>query len=259
MASLEAAARAARGRLGRPCRYVRECASTQDLLRDPALPHGAVAVAEHQTAGRGRSGRRWEDAPGTALLCSALLRPAPGASLPELSLVVALGAARAIEAAAGRRALVKWPNDVLVEGRKVAGILLEGREGAVVAGIGVNVNQAEGSLPTGAPTPAGSLRTVTGREHDRGALFTALLEEIDAAFTRWERGGLAELLPELEQRNALRGRRVESSAGRGTAGPLAPDGRLRVLLDDGGERLLASGEVVLAPASSDAVPESRAP
>ena len=134
-----------RGRLGDPYLYVPECRSTQELLRDTALPEGAVAVAEHQTAGRGRLGRTWEDAPRSSLLCSVLLRPGSGV-LPQLSLVAALATAEAVEELTGREAQVKWPNDVLVDGRKVAGILLEQAGGAVVAGIGVNVGQERGEL-----------------------------------------------------------------------------------------------------------------
>ncbi len=157
-----------RGRFGDPYLYVAECRSTQELLRDTALPEGAVAVAEHQTAGRGRLGRTWEDAAGSSLLCSVLLRPRGGV-LPQLSLVAALATAEAVEELTRQEAKVKWPNDVLVDGRKVAGILLEHAAGAVVAGIGVNVGQEHGELPEVARTPPGSLRTASGRGHDRGA------------------------------------------------------------------------------------------
>jgi BirA family biotin operon repressor/biotin-[acetyl-CoA-carboxylase] ligase len=242
---LEEAATAARGRLGRPCRYIHACPSTQDLLRETGLPHGAVAIAEHQTAGRGRTGRRWDDEPGAALLCSVLLRPARPGPLPQLSLVAALATARSVEEATGLDTLVKWPNDVLLAGRKVAGILLEAWEDAVVAGIGINVNQAADRLPIGGRPPAASLRTATGREHDRAALLTGLLERLDESVARWERSGLAELLPELERRNALRGRRVRASEGAGKAGAIAPDGRLEVALEGGGVLLVGSGEISL--------------
>ena len=87
-----------RGRLGRPYAWSESCASTQDALRDPSLPEGAVAVTEHQTAGRGRGGRRWDDAPGESLLLSVLLRPPDATAAPQLSLVCALAVAEAVEA-----------------------------------------------------------------------------------------------------------------------------------------------------------------
>jgi BirA family biotin operon repressor/biotin-[acetyl-CoA-carboxylase] ligase len=245
MNSLEHADRRLRGRLGRPYRYAAECTSTQDLLREEGLPDGAVAVADHQTAGRGRSGRVWEDARGTALLCSILLRAPARHALQELSLVVALATAEAIEGRTGAAAHVKWPNDVLLDGRKVAGILLEAWDGGVLAGIGVNVNQTGAQLPPSPRTATASLRTATGREHDRGALLVALLDRLEAAVDAWQTGGLEPLLPALEARHALRGRRVRTGVGTGTAGAIAADGRLLIELDDGRELAVGSGEIEL--------------
>ncbi len=234
-----------RGRLGRPYLFVDTCASTQDLMRDPGLPEGAVAVTDHQTAGRGRRGRVWEDAPGDALLCSVLLRPPPGPRLPQLSLVVALAVARAIERATGLDALVKWPNDVLLDGRKVAGILLETRDDAVVCGVGVNVNQPAERLPRATRPPAGSLRTATGREHDRATLVADVLAELEPAYDAWLRDGLAALLPELERRNAVVGLALRTGVGEGTGGRITADGRLEVILEGSGVRLVESGEIEL--------------
>ena len=126
--------------------HVPECESTQVLL-GPDASEGTIATTDHQTAGRGRLGRRWVEPPGSSLLLSVLLRP-PAASRPqELSLVAAVATAQAVEAAAAQPAQIKWPNDVLLAGAKVAGILAELRAGAVVLGIGVNVNQTEAQLP----------------------------------------------------------------------------------------------------------------
>ncbi len=234
-----------RGRFGEPYLYVHECRSTQELLRDAALPEGAVAVAEHQTAGRGRLGRTWEDAPGDSLLCSVLLRPG-GGRLPQLSLVVALATAEAVEELTGREARVKWPNDVLVDGRKVAGILLEAVEQAVVAGIGVNVGQASDELPAAARTPAGSLRSATGRRHDRGALLAGVLLRLELAYDAWRAGGLEPVRGELERRNALQGRPVRVGEEPGVAAGIAPGGGLTVVLDSGATIVVESGEVELA-------------
>jgi BirA family biotin operon repressor/biotin-[acetyl-CoA-carboxylase] ligase len=232
-----------RGRLGRPYLWSETCPSTQDVLRDGALPEGAVAVTEHQTAGRGRSGRTWEDAAGASLLLSVLLRPA-GAPVPaQLSLVCALAVAEAVEASSGLDAGVKWPNDVLVGGRKLAGILLEARDGAVVCGIGINVSQTEGELPRGARAPAASLLTLTGRPHDRAPLLVGLLERLEARYDAWLADGLAPLLPELERRDVLRGSVVTVGEEGGTADGIASDGRLALLRADGGTLLVSSGEV----------------
>jgi BirA family biotin operon repressor/biotin-[acetyl-CoA-carboxylase] ligase len=232
-----------RGRLGRPYLWSEASPSTQDVLRDADLTEGAVAVTEHQTAGRGRVGRRWEDAPGTALLLSLLLRPPDTAGAPQLSLVCALAVAECVEATTGLEARVRWPNDVLVGGRKVAGILLEGHEDAVVCGIGVNVSQTEAALPRDARTPAASLRTLTGREQDRAALLVLLLERLESRYDTWLAGGLAPMLPELDRRNVLRGREVRVGENTGSAGAITERGQLTLTHADGTTTLVVSGEV----------------
>ena len=168
-----------RGRFGQPYVFVSECASTQRLLA-PNAPEGAVAVADHQTEGRGRLGRVWLDEPGEALLFSLCLRPdAPPARWPELTPVVGRAAAYAIEAVAGVRPEIKAPNDLLVGGRKLAGILAEATEGRLVLGIGVNVGAAPSS------EQATSLAAETGREIDRADLLVELLARIELAYDEW--------------------------------------------------------------------------
>jgi len=212
------------------------------VLRGTDLPEGAVAVTEHQTSGRGREGRPWQDVVGTAILCSLLLRPPPDRQPQQLSLVAGLAVAETVEErrdAAG----IKWPNDVLLEGRKVAGVLLEASGGTVVCGIGINVSQTEDELPTGTPVPAGSLLSVTGVATERAELLVALLEILEHRYDAWCRAGLRPLLDELEARNVLRGRRVEIETESGIAGPIAPDGRLTLERDDGSIVLVGSGEI----------------
>jgi BirA family biotin operon repressor/biotin-[acetyl-CoA-carboxylase] ligase len=234
-----------RGRFGVPYLWHERCPSTQDVLRGSGLPEGAVAVAEHQTAGRGRSGRRWDDRPGAAVLVSVLLRPPLGAPLPQLSLAAGLATAEALEALTGTPAGIKWPNDVLLAGRKVAGILLESDADAVVCGIGVNVGQAEGELPADTKVPAASLRTATGLDVDRATLLARLLDALERHYDTWRHDGLEPLLPALARRNALRGSRVRVGALNGVVGALAADGRIELLLDDGTTQLVASGELEL--------------
>jgi len=232
-----------RGSFGAPYLYEVETASTQDALVGSEHPHGAIAVAEHQTAGRGRSGRRWEDAPSTALLFSVLLRPPAGAALPQLSLIAGLAVASAVEAQCSVPAMVKWPNDVVVGGRKVAGILLEASGTVVVCGVGINVNQEVSDLPSGMRLPATSLRIAADRLFDRGAMLAAVLAELERRYDAWLNGALGGQLDDLEQRNALRGVSVRVGNRIGTAGAIAPDGRLTILLDRGDVVLVESGEV----------------
>ncbi len=233
------------GSLGTPYLWVRECSSTQDVIRAaPDLGEGALAVTEHQTAGRGRRGRTWEDTGGDALLCSLLLLPPPGETerFPQLSLAAALAVAEAVEALTGHEALIKWPNDVLLDGRKVAGILLEATDARVIVGLGINVNQTEADLPPGTKLPAASLATISGRRHDRGHLLVSLLERMAAAYDLWQAAD-GSLAAEVDRRNALRGTGVTVGQVTGRAGSIAADGRLEITQDNGRLVLVGSGEV----------------
>jgi BirA family biotin operon repressor/biotin-[acetyl-CoA-carboxylase] ligase len=229
--------------IGEPRLHEPECESTQALLLGSGLPEGAIATTDHQTAGRGRLGRVWEAAPGTAVLVSVLLRPPPERRAPELSLVAAVATAQAVELATNLSAQIKWPNDVMLDRRKVAGILAEMRAPEVVVGIGLNVNQTREQLPPDARTPAASLRTVTGAEHDREAVLASLLERLDDAYARWLADGLDGVYGELGARDFLRGRRVRHEGADGTAAMIDREGRLVLDLADGGRREVESGEV----------------
>lgn len=177
-----------RGRFGRPYEHVRSAASTQ-LLLPPKAPEGALVVAEEQTAGRGRLGRRWLAPAGTSLLCSLQLRPTAATErLPELTGVASRACAEAIAALTGLEPALKFPNDVLVAGRKVAGILAEAREGRVVLGIGINVNVPAGQLPEDVDRRATSLLVETGRELDRAELLAELLERLEGRYDAWLSG-----------------------------------------------------------------------
>jgi BirA family biotin operon repressor/biotin-[acetyl-CoA-carboxylase] ligase len=183
--SPENVARLLRGRFGRPYAYFERCESTQRELEADA-PEGAVAVAEEQSAGRGRLGRRWFAPARTSVLVSVNLRPdVPTRRLPELSLVGGAAVAEAIATETGLRPEVKFPNDVLIGGRKVAGILAEAREDRVVLGIGINVNVAAAELPKELETPATSLVLETGAPVHRAALLAAVLERLEAGYDAW--------------------------------------------------------------------------
>ncbi len=174
-----------RGRFGREYAYVESTTSTQ-LLLEPGAPEGALAVAGEQTAGRGRLGRRWFAPAGTSLLCSLQLRPQVSPErLPQLTGVAARACAEAIATLTGIEPQLKFPNDLLAGGRKLAGILAEAREGRVVLGIGINVNVPEADLPTEVDRPATSLLVETGSEHDLAELLIELLERLEDRYDAW--------------------------------------------------------------------------
>jgi BirA family biotin operon repressor/biotin-[acetyl-CoA-carboxylase] ligase len=163
-----------RGRFGHTYLYADECASTQRLLPTDA-PEGAVAVAEHQTEGRGRLGRIWRDDPESSLLFSLCLRPPlPQALWPTFTAVAGEACADGIAALTGRRPEIKPPNDLLLDGGKVAGILAEGAEGRIVLGVGVNVKSVphEGAA-------------ALGPDVGRADLLVELLERLEGAYDAW--------------------------------------------------------------------------
>jgi BirA family biotin operon repressor/biotin-[acetyl-CoA-carboxylase] ligase len=227
--------RRAGGTLGRPRLHLRATTSTNDRARALAVagaPHGTLVTAAEQHAGRGRQGRTWSAPPGRALLLSLVLRDPP-----EL---LPLRAALAVAEIAGPAARIKWPNDVLVEGRKVAGILAEGRphEGWAVLGIGVNVALRVEELPAELHATAGTLGlTPTDLEPTLERLLAALegaLALDDAA-----------LLAAYRDRDALRGAEIAWAGGSGRAAGVDGAGRLVVELPGGGRTALSAGEVHL--------------
>ena len=228
--------------IGAPRRHEPECESTQ-LLLGPDDPEGAIATTDHQTGGRGRLGKHWLEAPATSVLVSVALRPPAERPAPELSLVAALATALAVEDATTLAAQIKWPNDVMLNRRKVAGILAEAKGGVVVLGIGLNVNQTREQLPPETKIPAASLRTIDGRERDREELLDVLLGHLDETYARWRTTGLDGLYDDIGARDFLRGRRVEVDGKAGTADRIERDGRLAVETESG-RLLVASGEVL---------------
>ena len=205
-------------RLGQPRLHLRATGSTNDEARGLAArgaPHGTLVTATQQTAGRGRQGRAWAAPAGRALLCSLVLRD-PG----EL---ISLAAGVAVAEVAGAQAALKWPNDVLVGGRKVAGILVEGRpqEGWAVLGIGINVALRSQDFPPELHERAGTL----GREvADIEPALVMLLRALE----RWLSAPCADVLDAVRARDALLGRPVRWSGGSGVGAGIDDHGRLRV-------------------------------
>jgi BirA family biotin operon repressor/biotin-[acetyl-CoA-carboxylase] ligase len=221
--------------LGVPRLHLRAVGSTSDRARDLALagaPHGALVTAAEQTAGRGRQGRVWTTQPGAAVAMSVVLRDPP----PLLPLVAAVAVAQSC----GEDARIKWPNDVLVGGRKVAGILAEGRphEGWAVLGIGVNVAVDVSGLPAELREKAGSL----GRTRSEVEPF---LSSLLGALERWLDAGAAAVLEAWRARDALLGQELAWAGGSGVGAGIDGEGRLVVELPGGGRTALNAGEIHL--------------
>jgi BirA family biotin operon repressor/biotin-[acetyl-CoA-carboxylase] ligase len=230
------------GGFGRPYLYRDSCESTQRLLENDQ-PEGAVAVCDEQTAGRGRLGRGWSAPPETALLMSILLRPPADRSVPELSLVGGVATALTVERATGLSAQIKWPNDVMLNRRKVAGVLAEAQGKVVVLGVGLNVNQTREQLLEDAKVPAGSLRSVDAVVRDRAAILADLVLELERTYKLWAAGGLDAVYEELGSRDFLRGRRVHVDGVEAIATGIGRDGRLEIAVGDE-QRRVESGDVV---------------
>ncbi len=242
-----------------PFEVVAVTASTNDAVlgraQTGAAP-GLALAAEAQSAGRGRFGRAFESSAMLGLWCSVLLRtPRDPANAARLSMLIAIGAARAIEQSTAHRPSLKWPNDVLLGGRKVAGILVEartaGREMFVVAGIGINVHHRSADFSPEIREVAGSLESETGGVVDRDLLAVSLFREIESVMEA-EDAGRFDLAREFEERDSLHGREVSVSAGGAGAIPVAgcalgveQDGRLRLRLADGRLATFRAGEVTL--------------
>lgn len=232
---------------GRPHRHLRRTDSTNLRARELAkagAPGGLVVTADEQDAGRGRQGRAWFAQPGSALLYSALLRPL--GDRPLLPLAVPLAVCEAAESLAPVECAVKWPNDVWVSGRKLAGVLIESRpepggNGWAVIGVGLNLTVKSEELPEELRDTTTSLAIEIP-----DAEVAKAKAALDDALARWVDAGAAEVLAGFRARDALAGRRISWDGGAGEAAGIDDAGHL--LVDaDGGERLaLGAGEVHLS-------------
>jgi BirA family transcriptional regulator, biotin operon repressor / biotin---[acetyl-CoA-carboxylase] ligase len=230
------------GRFGRTYVYEDSCESTQRLL-DSDLPEGAVAVCDVQTGGRGRLGRTWEAPPGTSVLCTVLLKPPRDRNAPDLSLVGGIATAEAVERATGLAAQIKWPNDVMLNRRKVAGLLAEVADDAVVLGIGLNVNQRLEELPEDARVRPASLYAIDGVVRERAPVLADLLAALERSYGLWLEGGLDALYDGLGARDFLRGRKVFVDGDVGIGIGIDRAGRFEVDVA-GKRRLVESGELL---------------
>ncbi|MCB2226008.1 MAG: biotin--[acetyl-CoA-carboxylase] ligase [Desulfarculaceae bacterium] len=237
-------ARLGAGSMGLPLYYFPEIDSTNLEARrraEAGAPHGACLVAEHQTHGRGRLERRWVSPPNTALLFSLILRPDLGLSrIFALNNLVSLALCRALEKHGGLAPAIKWPNDVYLEGRKLAGVLTEFTSRAetvdhAVVGVGLNVNQ-EAKWLAGLDQPGISLRAATGHAWHRAELLAWVLAEMSALYEQFVGGGAEELAAEYAGRSLILGLEVSVREGKlvrqGRATGFAPSGAL--LLEENG-------------------------
>ncbi len=261
--------------LGKAWRFFQSIASTQDEAKawvQQGAPHGAMVIADEQTKGRGRLGRSWFSPPDANIYMTlALQLPKQHPPIGTLSLLVGVAIAEALRQTFSVPAFVKWVNDIIVDGKKLGGILIEGvGEKAVesvkavgvdkkaigdwaLVGIGLNVNLTEEELLEELRGMATSLRIVTGEGVDRAELLAAALGSLEAWWERWAAGDLAALWQVWERLDWLRGKTVQARLPDGTtlhgiAEGVLDDGALRLRLPDGSVRLLVAGEVTVRKA-----------
>jgi BirA family transcriptional regulator, biotin operon repressor / biotin---[acetyl-CoA-carboxylase] ligase len=251
-------------RIGRPLWHYASVPSTMPLAHEMAAkgaPDGTALVADEQTAGRGRRGRQWHAPSGHAILCSLILRPSlPPEDLFALTAAIGVGLCDGIERATGLRPQIKWPNDLLLGGGKLAGLLAESRFAGmglahVVVGFGLNVTmRAEDLPPTSSAAPPASLAIALGHAPDRLAVLAALLGAIDDAYERLWRGEADAVWADWRSRLAGVGEmvRVETETGPliGTFADVARDGALLLATEAGTERIVV-GDVVIGPRPVD--------
>jgi len=236
-------------RLGRRVLFYESLDSTNTqaaALADNTDNDGVVVVADHQTAGRGQHGRSWQCPAGDGLLLSALLFPPPELRQPALLTAwAAVSVCETVEEASGLPAVIKWPNDVLVQGKKVCGILIEQGRGTVT-GIGLNINQSAADLARAGLPLAGSLACLAGRRFDRKEILRLLLGNLDDAYDGLCQGNVAKLEECWQQRVGLLGKKVQAECVGGTHhGLLCGMSFAGLALEQpGGQRVLLSAEAV---------------
>ena len=244
--------------IGRDIRVFQETTSTNDvaekLARD-GVKEGAVVFAETQTKGRGRMGRKWISPAGKGLWFSVLLRPAlRPTAVTQLTIMAATAIARGLRSATGLNVEIKWPNDLLVGGRKLVGVLTElnaevDKVKYVILGIGVDVNLDAAALPADLRRIATSVKIETGQSWNRADVAAAILRELDADYRRVCRGQFAALADEWESRCATLGQNVTIDIGgrkvRGRAEALDDDGALLVRTQHGRLERIIGGDVTV--------------
>jgi len=255
---LELSSRLQTKRIGCQITCVQETESTNLLafrLAENSAPEGTVVIAEAQTAGKGRLGRHWESPPGVNLYCSVILRPPMSpVRAPQLTFVSAVAVARAIEQITKLQPTIKWPNDILLNGQKVAGLLNEMSAETdtihcVVLGIGVNINMRREQFPPDLRQPATSLFLENGACVNRVDVTRALLTALDLIYDDYLRHGFSVIREEWLSRSTVQGRRVRVSSGHGeTEGVVIGvdhDGALLLARGDNAPERVLAGDVTI--------------
>ena len=244
--------------IGRDIRVFQETTSTNDVIDKLArdgVKEGVVVFAESQTLGRGRLGRKWVSPARQGLWFSVLLRPGlRPQEITRLTVASATAVRRAIESQTGLEPQIKWPNDILVHGKKVAGILTEmsgelDHVKYVILGIGVNANLSQGDFPAELRRLATSLKAEWGRPISRPDLAVAILRELDHDYARLAAGQFAAVADEWEEHGATIGQAVEIRIGerrlRGRAEALGEDGELLLRTEHGRLERIIGGDVTV--------------
>ncbi len=241
---------------GRSGRFYPVVDSTNQRLLEWAVegaPHGASILALEQTAGRGRQGRSWQSEAGCGLFASLLLRPERSlAGSAAFSLVAALAVAETLNRTSEVECAVKWPNDLTVEGKKIAGILLEARGGQrpfFVVGLGLNLRPPATGWPEALRSRAVSLSEISSRSHSERMLWAEILNRLEQMWDRFRARGFAAFQDEWHARDTLRGQHVRVQSGDSRfhcqVEGVDSEGRLRARLHDGSVLRLEAGEVHL--------------
>jgi len=241
--------------MGRIIHHFAHVSSTQEIAKELATQgavEGTVIIAETQSAGRGRLGRGWFS-PAGGIWMSLLLSPKkPVQELQVLNLLAALAVSRSIEKACGLEARIKWPNDILIQGKKVAGILSEafakgGIVSDVVLGVGINANVETELFPFDLRLSATSLSATLGNSVDRVTFVQSLLEELETLYEKFEREGSGFIINELKRLSTTLGRKVKvisfDEVAEGLAVDIHTDGALVVRVEGGTTKLFYSGDV----------------
>jgi len=243
-------------RLGTRFHYFRELDSTNNyarILAEGGAPEGEVVIAEQQTRGRGRLARSWESPPYVNLYCSVILRPAlPPPRAPQITLAAAVALSDAVADFSPVPPVIKWPNDILAGGKKLAGVLTEAVSDSrkiqfVILGIGVNLNYALEAMPPEIRRRATSLALLAGQSVSREDFLRRLIQDLDRCYANLEERGFAALAPQWDLRFGLRGRavRVEMTDGAITGRALGIDADGLLIVESAGERhRIVAGDVI---------------
>lgn len=245
-------------RFGKSIQYYDTCQSTQLLAHDAAQAgamDGTVIIAEQQTAGKGRLSRPWDSAYGKGIWMSVISRPPlTPQQAPQLTLVAAVSVTRAIESITGVRPEIKWPNDILLNGRKVTGILTElqadpDRVKAIIIGIGINANQELTDFPEELHSIATSIQMVTGTEVNRAQLIAKILQYLEMYTDIYVNEGFLPIKHVWESYSITIGKRIRAvmlnETLEGVARGISEDGMLELQLDDGKIRGIYSADIHL--------------